>query len=128
MKEVLKIFSRNLRKKQTDAERKMWSYLRNRQISGYKFRRQHRIHPFIVDFCCVEMKLIIELDGSQHLSNKLSDENRTRLLEKKGFRVLRFWDNHVFNQGEAILEVIHSVLVNPHPALSLRKGEGEENC
>jgi very-short-patch-repair endonuclease len=87
--------ARTLRKSLTDVENKLWSQLRGRQVSGVKFRRQHPIGPFIVDFCCVERGLVVELDGSQHAERNAADERRTRLIERSGYRVLRFWDNEV---------------------------------
>ena len=86
-------FARQLRNQATDAERKLWTILRKRQIAGHKFRRQAAIEQYIVDFVCFETKLIIELDGGQH--NKLEmrnyDQLRTECLESLGFNVLRFW-------------------------------------
>ena len=116
-----KIFARRLRRTQTDAETKLWLHLRDRQICGAKFRRQHPIGPFIVDFCCVERGLIIELDGGQHAEQASRDESRTNLVERHGFRVLRFWDNEVLIDFEAVLEQIFRALNDPHPSLSQRE-------
>ena len=118
-----KIFARRLRGSQTDAERKLWSKLRDRQICRAKFRRQHPIGPFVTDFCCVESGLIIELDGSQHMQQAQADQERTLYLEQKGYRVLRFWDNEVLANIDGVLEQIARVLDDPHPSLSL-KGRG----
>src|SRR5271169_58007 len=83
--------ARSLRSDQPDAERKLWSVLR-RHALGVKFRRQHPIGSFIVDFCCIEERLIVELDGSQHALQTETDARRTRFLKAKGYRVLRFWN------------------------------------
>src|SRR5512135_2862526 len=87
--------SRQLRIDATDAERRLWSYLRSKNLDGARFRRQHPIEGFIVDFCCIKGRLIVELDGSQHAEVPAYDEHRTRILEQQGFRVLRFWNGEV---------------------------------
>jgi very-short-patch-repair endonuclease len=96
--------SRSLRRGQTDAERKLWRHLRNRQVGGVKFRRQHFIAPFITDFCCPERWLIIELDGDQHGERIEADQRRTAFLENQGYRVLRFWNHDVLENIEGVLE------------------------
>src|SRR5438105_4583564 len=93
-------FARHLRCKQTDAEKSLWKLLRSRQLENYKFRRQRVIGPFIVDFCCLNPKLVVELDGSHHMDNKPYDKTRTEFLQEKGFEVLRFWDNQVLKETE----------------------------
>ncbi len=98
--------SRDLRKNPTDAERKLWAHIRLRRMGGYKFRRQHPLGPFIVDFVCLEKKLIIEVDGGQHDKFKFYDAKRDRWLEDKGFKVLRFWNNEVLQDIEIVMEVI----------------------
>jgi very-short-patch-repair endonuclease len=115
--------ARQLRNEQTDAEAKLWARLRARQISGVKFRRQHPIGPYVADFCCVEHRLIIEIDGGQHAEQMQSDQRRTAILKLHGFRVLRFWNNEVLANLDAVLEQIYQALNNPHPSLSL-KGRG----
>ena len=105
--------ARTLRKSLTDVENKLWSQLRGRQVSGVKFRRQHPIGPFIVDFCCVERGLVVELDGSQHAERNAADERRTRLIERSGYRVLRFWDNEVLINLYGVLERISEALEDP---------------
>jgi len=100
-----------LRREGTDAERKLWSRLRNRQLGGAKFRRQYPIPPYVADFCCVEARFIVELDGGQHAERSLEDARRTASLEAKGYRVLRFWDNQALTETEAVLEVIYRALV-----------------
>jgi isoleucyl-tRNA synthetase/very-short-patch-repair endonuclease len=119
--------AKNLRKNDTDLEHKLWQAIRNRQINNCKFRRQHQIDNYIVDFVCLEKQLIIELDGSQHAfeKNKKYDELRTKYLEKKGFKVLRFWNNEIFENFNGVLEKIWLCLQNdPHPTLSL-EGRGD---
>jgi len=120
-------FARNLRKNQTDAEKKLWRYLLNRQLKDFKFRRQYIIDGYIADFACVEAKLIIELDGGQHLEQKAYDEKRTQSLSQQGFRVLRFWNDEVLKQTDDVLNVIYEALdkVNPHPNPLPSKGEGK---
>jgi very-short-patch-repair endonuclease len=117
--------ARRLRENQTDVESKLWSRLRGRQLRGGKFRRQHPIGPFIVDFCCIERGLVVELDGGQHAERNVAGERRTRLLERFGYRVLRFWDNDVLTNLDGVLERISEVLEGPHPC-SLPKRAREE--
>jgi very-short-patch-repair endonuclease len=112
---TLKNRARRLRREQTDAESKLWARLRARQFSGTKFRRQHPIGPFIADFCCVERALVVELDGGQHADRVKADQLRTPFIEQCGYRVLRFWDNELMENMEAVLEEIVRVLSDPHP-------------
>jgi very-short-patch-repair endonuclease len=107
--------ARKLRRNLTDVENKLWSQLRARQFSGVKFRRQHPIGPFIVDFCCIERGLAVELDGSQHAERNAADERRTRLIERSGYRVLRFWDNEVLSNLYGVSERISEALEDPRP-------------
>ena len=101
---------RRLRNAPTDAERLLWQRLRARQMDGCKFRRQHPFGDFILDFACLDRKLVIELDGSQHAERVEADAARTAFLEQAGFRVLRFWNNQVFEEMEGVLEVIWQAL------------------
>ena len=96
--------ARVLRTDATDAERKLWYYLRAGRLQGLKFRRQHPFPPYIVDFYCTEAQLIVELDGSQH--SETADATRTHILERGGMRVLRFWDNAVLDRTEDVLNAI----------------------
>lgn len=98
-----------LRKESTPAERKLWSQIRNDQL-GVTFRRQHAIGNYIPDFCSPKAKLIIELDGSQHLHQKEYDEERTKYFEARGYRVLRFWNRDVMKDLEGVLKMIWGVL------------------
>jgi very-short-patch-repair endonuclease len=108
----LKPLARNLRRNQTDAEKLLWFHLRNRQLAGTKFKRQTMIGKYIVDFISYEKKLIIELDGGQHNEEeqKQNDDIRTKWFEMKGYQVLRFWNNDVLNNLDAVLEKIHLTL------------------
>jgi very-short-patch-repair endonuclease len=99
-------FQRKLRHNMTDAERKLWSILRGRQIEGLKFRRQHPFENYILDFVCLDEKIVIEVDGGQHQERFTEDSIRTRALENAGFRVLRFWNHEVLQQCEAVAEQI----------------------
>jgi very-short-patch-repair endonuclease len=116
--------ARGLRRNMTDAEHLLWRHLRNRHFSGWKFRRQHQIDRYIVDFVCPNSFLIVELDGGQHAERVASDANRTRRLEAMGYRVLRFWNNDVLMNIDAVLVVILEALASaaPHPS-PLLKGE-----
>ncbi|HXI85701.1 MAG TPA: endonuclease domain-containing protein [Verrucomicrobiae bacterium] len=108
-----------LRHNPTEAEKKLWSHLRNRQVLGAKFRRQQSFGPYILDFYCAELKLAIELDGGQHGGAKgiIQDEQRDEYLKQEGVTVLRFWNNQVFDEFEGVLNVIYVTLENctPHP-------------
>jgi very-short-patch-repair endonuclease len=97
-----------LRKASTPAEQKLWGLLRNRQLKGRKFRRQHPLANYVLDFYCHECKLAIELDGNYHKQPEVSayDDSRTALLKENGITVLRFWNDEVFNDIERVLETI----------------------
>ncbi len=89
----------------TDAERRLWSVLRSRRLLGYKFRRQRPIGPFIVDFACIEHRLVVEADGGQHLESNY-DARRTAWLEARGWRVMRFWNNDILANTEGVQEAV----------------------
>jgi len=108
--------ARNLRKNQTDAERKLWYHLKDRRLAGFTFRRQHPIGHFIVDFVCQEARLIVELDGGQHTSQIEEDKGRTACLETRGYRVVRFWNNQVFGEIQAVLTVTLHILEADFPS------------
>ena len=91
---------------QTPAEQKLWSHLRNRQLNGLKFRRQHPIEKFIIDFYCDEAKLCIEIDGDSHVEQIEYDQARTAYLNELGYTVIRFTNREVVNQCEAVLQHI----------------------
>ncbi|MCH7622317.1 MAG: DUF559 domain-containing protein, partial [Chloroflexi bacterium] len=100
--------ARVLRKNSTDAERRLWQHLRRYQINGCKFRRQQPIGPYIVDFVCFEKRLIIEVDGGQHMLQVEDDNTRTEWLRSQGFQVLRFWNNQVLGDVEAVKYMIRN--------------------
>src|SRR5215510_26634 len=97
--------ARQLRRSSTDAERRMWSALRDRRLVRFKFRRQHPIGDFIVDFACTEHGLVVEIDGGQHAGNT-ADARRTGLLESQGWTVIRFWNSDVLNNTNGVVETI----------------------
>ncbi len=108
--------SRRLRRDSTDAEGRLWRALRSSQL-GTKFRRQHELGPYILDFVCIERGLVVEVDGSQHLEAEARehDEARTRYLMSRGLRVLRFDDRQVLLERPAVLEAILQALEQPSP-------------
>lgn len=116
--------ARTLRNNLTDTERCLWSRLKRKQINGHKFRRQFPLGPYIVDFVCLEARLIIEVDGGQHAEQTQKDELRDKWLISQNFHVLRFWDNDVPRETDVVVETIVQALKNtPTPALP-RKGGG----
>jgi very-short-patch-repair endonuclease len=120
-------YARKLRKNLSDAERVLWQILRNRQLAGWKFRRQHPIGPFIVDFVCIEKKLVVEVDGGQHATSLQEDTKRTRYLENKGYRVVRFWNNDVLRESDSVLNFVLNFLSgSPPPCPSPPKGAREK--
>ena len=108
------IIAKKLRINSTDTEKYLWKYLRGKQLTGFKFRRQHTIGRYIVDFVNLERRIIIELDGGQHLENK-KDKLRDKWLKERGYDVLRFWDNEVLMNVEGVLEVIKEKILSPSP-------------
>ena len=120
--------ARPLRRTSTEAEQRLWHRLRNRQVGGFKFKRQETIGPFIADFACVECKLIVEADGGQHNDDR--DRERTAYLQGLGWRLLRFWNNDVLQNTDGVLE---SILLacsekkggRPSPCPLPRAGEGK---
>jgi very-short-patch-repair endonuclease len=107
---------KRLRVNSTDAERRLWAVLRNRRLLGYKFRRQHPIGRFVVDFACTRHRLVIEADGGQHADNE-ADERRTAWLESQGWRVIRFWNPDILRNAEGVVTMILQALEenSPHP-------------
>ena len=98
--------ARRLRRAQSDAENRLWRRLQSRQLGGVKFRRQQPIGPFIVDFCWVEPKLVVEVDGGQHAERAHEDAQRTAFLQRSGYRVIRFWNHEVLQHTDAVVERI----------------------
>ena len=109
--------ARHLRKNMTDAEHNLWARLRRRQVHGCKFRRQQPLGPYIVDFVCLEKRLVVELDGGQHTDQQEYDARRTAWLQKQGFRVIRFWNQEVLVETEAVVQALAAELLAPHPGL-----------
>ena len=98
--------ARTLRQNGTDAERRLWRYLRNRHLNGWKFRRQVPIGPFVADFMCKDTRLIVEIDGGQHATDMARDAERTAHLGQLGYSVIRFWNRDVLLSTESVLETI----------------------
>ena len=123
---------RALRPEQTDAELLIWQCLRGRRLYECKFRRQHRVGPFYLDFVGLEIGLIIELDGSQHLepAQQHADGLRTLYLESLGYRVLRFWNDEVLRDTDSVLDEIARATQAPHPAFGhpLPAGGARDAC
>lgn len=94
----------------TDAERVVWRQLRGKRLEGYRFRKQVPLGPYVVDFACMDPKLVVELDGGQHAARAARDAIRTSWLEAQGFRVLRFWNNQVALNMEGVLDTIANTL------------------
>jgi very-short-patch-repair endonuclease len=105
--------ARDLRREASDAEQLLWRHLRNRQLVGLKFRRQHAIGPFIADLVCDEAKLIVEADGGQHVEQAAQDARRSAWLETQGYRVLRFWNDDILVRTAEVLEKIRRVALAP---------------
>ena len=120
-----------LRKDMTDAEHRLWYHLRGHRFEGAKFKRQKPIGPFIVDFVCLECRLVIELDGGQHADDVAYDQRRDAWLAANGYRVLRFWNNEVMQNLPGVLERVRETLVAtdaPSPPAPLpQAGEGSES-
>lgn len=126
LRERARARARSLRETPTDAESLLWYHLRDRRLADHKFRRQRPIGPYFADFACLEAKLIVELDGGQHVDAATYDESRTRFMEAQGYRVLRFWNNEVLTQTDAVRERILRALQegSPHPSPLPQAGEG----
>ena len=107
--------SQTLRETRTDAEGLLWHYLRDKQLDGHKFRRQQPIGPYIVDFACMPQKLLIELDGGQHAEQHTYDQKRDAFLRKQGYKILRFWNNEIFENCFGVLESIYVALHHHSP-------------
>ena len=128
---ITQVRARSLRREMTDAERKLWSGLRGEQL-GAKFRRQHPLGHYIADFVCLEMKLIVELDGSQHADQAVHDARRTEFLNSAGFEVMRFPTDLPFTDLQALLACIYNRVTDlaalaPIPAFPREGKEYEAN-
>ena len=108
--------AKRLRHGMTDAERVLWREVRAHRFAGFKFKRQEPLGLYVVDFVCYEAKLIIELDGGQHANQQEADAERTRWLESRGFRVVRFWNNDVLANTAGVMQEIEKELPSPHPS------------
>ncbi len=102
--------ARTLRRNMTEAETMLWSKLRDRQVEGLKFRRQHAIGPFIADFVCLERRLVVEVDGGQHAEVAERDEARSAIIAEHGFRVVRFWNSEVMANTRGVIDEIADAL------------------
>lgn len=118
---------RLLRDGATDAERCLWRHLRGRQMDGCEFRRRHPFADYILDFVCLERRLVVELDGGQHAEQAMTDTVRTLFLEGAGFRVLRFWNHEVFADLDAVCGVIRRALQASEPPPSSRIAKGNHH-
>ena len=121
---VLRDRAKQMRSKPTEAEHRLWQLLRAKRLAGYKFKRQLPIDDYIVDFACVQKRLIVEADGSQHLENGY-DTDRDAYLRSQGFTVLRFWNNDIFTNEDGVLTSILTALERPlSPTPPPQRGEG----
>ena len=111
-----------LRSKQTEAEQRLWYHLRAHRFLGLKFKRQKPMGRYIVDFVCLEQRLIIEIDGGQHSEQLHYDQHRDAWLRSQGYTVLRFWNTDVMQQLESVLEQIRCAL-SPGPSPARGRGE-----
>lgn len=118
--------ARELRQNQTDAEALLWRHLRARRLRGFKFRRQHPLSQFTLDFVCLDAGLVIELDGGQHVEAQARDARRTAFIEQHGMRVIRFWNHEVLTETPAVLEKIWQTLQALTPTLSRTRERGQD--
>jgi very-short-patch-repair endonuclease len=122
----LRTRARELRNNPTDAERVLWRQLRFWQLDGYKFRRQQPLGRYVVDFVCLEKRVVVEVDGGQHAEQVALDAERDRWLRDEGFVVLRFWNNDVLKNIDGVKEQVYKTLkstpyLNPSPQGGRRK-------
>jgi very-short-patch-repair endonuclease len=122
----VKSLARQLRQQATDAERMLWRHLRAHRMAGRKFRRQVVIEPYIVDFACLEARLIVEADGGQHVEQAEDDLKRSLFLESLGYTVIRFWNDEILGDIDTVLAQIHGCLIktpSPQPSPAGRGGK-----
>jgi very-short-patch-repair endonuclease len=113
-----------LRSNQTEAEQQLWNHLRAHRFLDLKFKRQKPIGRYIVDFVCVERRLIIEIDGGQHAEQVEYDQHRDAWLRGQGYTILRFWNNEVIQQMEGVLEqILVTLTLSPSPSPTSGRGE-----
>ena len=108
-----KPFARNLRRNQTEAEKLLWGSLRNKRFQDLKFRRQAPMGRFVVDFVCHDRKLVIEIDGGQHIREQENESARTKFFKGEGYKVIRFWNNEVLGNLTGVLEKVAQELELP---------------
>lgn len=115
--------ARSLRWEMPEAERRLWAQLRNKNLDGFRFRRQHTIGPYIADFACVEARLVVECDGEQHGQGAapLRDAERNYFMEREGWIVLRFWNHEIYKNMNGVLETIHDAASNSVRALEAQR-------
>jgi very-short-patch-repair endonuclease len=118
--------ARKLRKNSTKAENLLWRKLKNRQLAGFKFRRQQPVGSYILDFVNFEKRIVIEVDGGQHANLKDKDKKRDDWLKSEGFEVMRFWNNEVFENLDGVLQMIRNRLTTPSPDPS-HQGRGDRS-
>lgn len=109
---TLKLRARSMRAQPTDAERLLWHYLRHGQLGGWKFRRQHPLPPYILDFACLDVCIAVEVDGGQH-ADSAYDSTRDEHLRHHGWRILRFWNNDVLRNPEGVATMILAAIGGP---------------
>ena len=119
--------ARELRRDGSRAERICWELLRDRRMAGIKFRRQHPIGPYFADFACISRKLVIEIDGDHHAFQVDADARRTAAMEREGWRVLRFWANHVVANREGVWMEIEQAIAHPLTPPLPQGGEESES-
>ena len=117
--------ARQLRKNATDAERLLWNTLRAGRLGGFKFRRQHQVGRYFVDFICIEQELVVEVDEDHHVEQAAYDDDRERWLEGQNLRILRFSNREVLTQLRSVEQAIWQALTNLSPTLAQR-GRGPE--
>lgn len=118
MKKELTSVARKLRKDRNPHEVRLWVRLRNRQLFGFKFHRQFPIGPYVVDFCCRESRVVVEIDGSGHASirQEKKDQERDRYLKKEGYVVVRIWSSELHASMDSVLESIYETLKSSPPS------------
>lgn len=121
---ILLTRAKTMRGNQTDAEQRLWYYLRAQRFMGLKFKRQKPIGPYIADFVCMELHLVIEADGGQHGGAR--DLKRDHWFQNQGYTMLHFWDNDVLAQTEAVLEQVREAVLALSPAPLPQAGEGSQ--
>ena len=103
--------ARALRQQEVPAEQRLWNELRDRQLGGFKIRRQHPVGAYVADFACVECMVVIEIDGESHLGKRREDLERTRVIEDLGWDVVRFWNTEVYDESDSVKEAIYRKLM-----------------